>query len=82
MRVVLTLASVLAAVAFAQPAAAQQSSVMYNKPGATRAQYDSDWQECRLIARGSIMPAGMGPRRLQSGRSVSDRRGRNAAVEL
>ena len=25
----------------------------YNKPGATRAQYDADWQECRLIARGS-----------------------------
>ena len=23
----------------------------YNKPGATRAQYDADWQECRLIAR-------------------------------
>lgn len=30
----------------------------YNKPGATRAQYDSDWQECRLIARGSRTPAG------------------------
>jgi hypothetical protein len=25
----------------------------YNKPGASRAQYDADWQECRLIARGS-----------------------------
>jgi hypothetical protein len=25
----------------------------YNKAGATRAQYDADWQECRLIARGS-----------------------------
>ncbi|HVF83958.1 MAG TPA: hypothetical protein VM913_07290 [Sphingomicrobium sp.] len=25
----------------------------YNKPGATRAQYDADWQECRFIARGS-----------------------------
>ncbi len=25
----------------------------YNRPGATRAQYDADWQECRLIARGS-----------------------------
>jgi hypothetical protein len=25
----------------------------YNKPGATRTQYDADWQECRLIARGS-----------------------------
>jgi hypothetical protein len=30
----------------------------YNKPGATRAQYDADWQECRLIARGSRLPAG------------------------
>jgi hypothetical protein len=100
MRVALTLASVLAAVTFAQPATAQQSSVMfvpvgggttkpvpqhpvdpkdspeeiakdaqrdlrdnrfYNKPGATRAQYDSDWQECRLIARGSRTPAGTVP---------------------
>ena len=33
----------------------------YNKPGATRAQYDSDWQECRLIARGSRTPAGTVP---------------------
>jgi hypothetical protein len=100
MRVALTLASVLAAVTVAQPAIAQQSSVMYvpvgggsvkpvpqhpvdpkdspeeiakdaqrdlrdnrfyNKPGATRAQYDSDWQECRLIARGSVTPSGMVP---------------------
>lgn len=30
----------------------------YNKPGATRAEYDKDWQECRLIARGSRTPAG------------------------
>lgn len=30
----------------------------YNKPGATRADYDKDWQECRLIARGSRTPAG------------------------
>ncbi|MFZ4688973.1 MAG: hypothetical protein ACOYLS_07035 [Polymorphobacter sp.] len=30
----------------------------YNKPGATRAQYDADWQECRLIARGSMTPGG------------------------
>lgn len=30
-----------------------KDSRFYNKPGATRAQYDSDWQECRLIARGS-----------------------------
>lgn len=30
----------------------------YNKPGATRAQYDADWQECRLIARGSRLANG------------------------
>jgi hypothetical protein len=33
----------------------------YNKPGATRAQYDADWQECRLIARGSRTPTGSVP---------------------
>jgi hypothetical protein len=33
----------------------------YNKPGATRAQYDADWQECRLIARGSRTPGGTIP---------------------
>ena len=33
----------------------------YNKPGATRAQYDADWQRCRLIARGSQTPAGTVP---------------------
>jgi hypothetical protein len=31
----------------------------YNKPGATRAQYDADWQRCRLIARGSSTPGGI-----------------------
>ncbi|MDB5685906.1 MAG: hypothetical protein JWR77_495 [Rhizorhabdus sp.] len=30
----------------------------YNRPGATRAQYDAAWQECRLIARGSRTPSG------------------------
>lgn len=30
----------------------------YNKPGATRADYDADWQTCRLIARGSRTPTG------------------------
>lgn len=30
----------------------------YNKPGATRAQFNADWQRCRLIARGSRTPAG------------------------
>lgn len=33
----------------------------YNRPGATRAQYDADWQDCRLIARGSRTPSGMVP---------------------
>lgn len=33
----------------------------YNKPGATRAQYDADWQQCRLIARGSRTPTGSVP---------------------
>lgn len=31
----------------------------YNRPGATRADYDADWQTCRLIARGSRTPGGM-----------------------
>lgn len=30
-----------------------KDSRFYNRPGATRAQYDAAWQECRLIARGS-----------------------------
>jgi len=38
-----------------------KDSRFYNKPGATRAQYDKDWQECRLIARGSRTPAGAVP---------------------
>ena len=38
-----------------------KDSRFYNKPGATRAQYDADWQRCRLIARGSRTPAGMVP---------------------
>lgn len=38
-----------------------KDSRFYNKPGATRAQYDADWQECRLIARGSRTPAGAVP---------------------
>ena len=33
----------------------------YNRPGATRADYDREWQECRLIARGSRTPSGMVP---------------------
>ncbi len=38
-----------------------KDSRFYNKPGATRAQYDADWQDCRLIARGSRTPGGMIP---------------------
>jgi len=38
-----------------------KDSRFYNKPGATRAQYDADWQRCRLIARGSRTPAGTVP---------------------
>ena len=35
-----------------------KDSRFYNRPGATRAEYDADWQECRLIARGSKTPTG------------------------
>jgi len=35
------------------------SGGFYNKPGATRAQYDAAWQRCRLIARGSATPGGV-----------------------
>lgn len=35
-----------------------KDSRFYNKPGATRADYERDWQECRLIARGSRTPSG------------------------
>lgn len=38
-----------------------KDSRFYNKPGATRAQYDADWQTCRLIARGSRTPSGSVP---------------------
>jgi hypothetical protein len=38
-----------------------KDSRFYNKPGATRAQYDADWQTCRLIARGSRTPSGTVP---------------------
>jgi hypothetical protein len=38
-----------------------RDSRFYNRPGATRAQYDADWQECRLIARGSRTPSGNVP---------------------
>lgn len=33
----------------------------YNRPGATRADYDAAWQRCRLIARGSRTPSGSIP---------------------
>ncbi len=35
-----------------------KDSRYYNKPGVTRAEYDKDRQECRLIARGSRTPGG------------------------
>ncbi len=38
-----------------------KDSRFYNKPGATRAQYNADWQQCRLIARGSRTPSGSVP---------------------
>jgi hypothetical protein len=38
-----------------------RDSRFYNRPGATRADYDRDWQECRLIARGSRTPSGTIP---------------------
>ena len=38
-----------------------KESRFYNKPGATRADYDAAWQECRLIARGSRTPTGSVP---------------------
>ncbi len=38
-----------------------RDSRFYNRPGATRADYDRDWQECRLIARGSRTPSGSVP---------------------
>lgn len=33
----------------------------YNKPGATREEYNAAWQRCRLIARGSQTPGGSIP---------------------
>lgn len=38
-----------------------KDSRFYNKPGASRAEYEADWQSCRLIARGSQTPAGSVP---------------------
>lgn len=38
-----------------------KDSRFYNKPGASRAEYDADWQTCRLIARGSQTPNGSVP---------------------
>lgn len=35
-----------------------RESRFYNRPGATRAQYNEEWQTCRLIARGSATPSG------------------------
>lgn len=33
-----------------------QPGQYYNKPGATRADYDRDWNACRIIARGTDLP--------------------------
>ena len=33
-----------------------QPGQYYNKPGATRADYDRDWNACRVIARGTDIP--------------------------
>jgi hypothetical protein len=38
-----------------------KDSRFYNRPGATRADYDRDWNQCRQIARGSINPNGRAP---------------------
>ncbi len=38
-----------------------KDSRFYNRPGATRAEYNADWQRCRLIARGSQTPSGSVP---------------------
>lgn len=38
-----------------------KDSRFYNRPGATRAEYDKDWHQCRQIARGSINPNGRPP---------------------
>lgn len=35
-----------------------KDSRFYNRPGATREQFNTDWQECRLIARGTRTPSG------------------------
>lgn len=38
-----------------------KDSRFYNRPGATRTQYNAEWQQCRLIARGSRTPSGAVP---------------------
>ena len=38
-----------------------KDSRFYNRPGASLADYNADWQTCRLIARGSETPAGAVP---------------------
>lgn len=37
-------------------AADLQPGQYYNKPGATRADYDRDWNACRIVARGTDIP--------------------------
>jgi hypothetical protein len=38
-----------------------KDSRFYNRPGASRAEYDKDWHQCRKIARGSMNPNGRPP---------------------
>ncbi|HEY0012740.1 MAG TPA: hypothetical protein VGB79_07785 [Allosphingosinicella sp.] len=47
-----------------------RESRFYNRPGATRAQYNEEWQTCRLIARGSTTPSGSTPVYVPPGSSV------------
>jgi hypothetical protein len=47
-----------------------RESRFYNRPGATRAQYNEEWQTCRLIARGSTTPSGSTPVYVPPGTSV------------
>jgi hypothetical protein len=65
MVLVATTATIPAAVPPEDPIAIARESArdlkdahFYNRPGATRKDYDAAWQECRLIARGSVTPTG------------------------
>lgn len=62
--------SALIAIASVQPAAAAKAENVaegaaddlnadkfYNRPGATRSEYEADWEACRMIARGALPPS-------------------------